>query len=316
MHRRITISVLTAVACLSVASPAVAASPPVSDPHIVAHFDFASGQTPESLALEPDGSVDESFAYANQIARVSPKGKVSVLAQLPFSPNTTCAYGGGAGTALGLDRDSKGTLYAALCTGNADLQGIWRITPDGKQTRLAALSPAGFPNGVALDRRQKYLYVADSLLSTVWRVSVADGSVKAWVTGPELAPDGFLGANGIKVHAGAVYVSDTQHGTFLRIPIQPDGSAGSIQTVASGLNRIDDFAFTGPEPGADAVAALNFANQVVVIHPDGSNKVVLTAADGLSNPSSIAIRNRTLYVNDSAYGTQTDPNLLLACLTH
>ena len=83
MHRRITISVLTAVACLSVASPAVAASPPVSDPHIVAHFDFASGQTPESLALEPDGSVDESLAYANQIARVSPKGNVSVLAQLP-----------------------------------------------------------------------------------------------------------------------------------------------------------------------------------------------------------------------------------------
>ena len=39
--------------------------------------------TPENLALEPGGSADVTFAEAAQVARVSPDGRVRILAQLP-----------------------------------------------------------------------------------------------------------------------------------------------------------------------------------------------------------------------------------------
>jgi hypothetical protein len=74
--------------------------------------------------------------------------------------------------------------------------------------RVAALPADGIPNGIALDQRHGVIYVADSLLSTIWRVSVATGAVTAWASGAQLAPDGGLGANGLKLH-GARYGSAT-----------------------------------------------------------------------------------------------------------
>ena len=50
------------------------------------------------------------------------------------------------------------------------------------------------------------------------------------------------------------------------------------------------------------------------IRPDGSQRTVLTAADGLSNPSAVAIWGSTVYVLSAAYFTHNDPNVLLASL--
>ena len=280
---------------------------PISNPHIIAHLDFSRGQRPENLALEPDGSADMTFAEAAQVARVSLNGQVRILAQLPEpAGGAACPvlgpFFGVAALTVGIVRDHAGSLYVALCTGSPDLQGIWRV------------SPAGIPNDMALDERHGFIYVADSLLSTVWRVSVADGSVMGWAAGPQLAPAGGLGANGLQLHDGAVWVSNNQLGTLLRIPIQRDGSAGPIQTVATGLPGIDNFAFTGPGASAPILAAINRFSTVVLIRHDGSEQTALTAADGLSNPSAVAVRGGTVYVLSSAYVTRTDPNILLAHL--
>ena len=318
---RLGLAVAAAGCLLTVAAPAAAASPPVSNPRIIAHLDFSRGQTPENLALEPGGSADVTFAEAAQVARVSLAGQVRILAQLPeptggaACPVLSRITGAPALTA-GIVRDRTGSLYVTLCTGSPDLQGIWRVSPNGSARRIAALPPGGIPNGMALDDRHGLLYVADSLLSVVWRVSIADGTVSAWASGPQLAPNGGLGANGLKLHGGAVWVSNTQLGTLLRIPIRPDGSAGPIETIASGLAGIDDFAFTGPGQSASVLAAINAFSTVVLIRPDGSQQTVLTAADGLSNPSAVAIRGSTVYVLSAAYFTQKDPNVLLANLDH
>ena len=277
-----------AAACLlAVAAPAAAASPPISNPHIIAHLDFSRGQTPENLALEPGGAADVTFAEAAQVARVLPDGQVRVLAQLPEpTGGAACPVLGALLRApaltVGIARDHTGSLYVALCTGSPDLQGIWRVSPHGSARRIAALPADGIPNGMALDRHG-YLYVADSLLSVIWRVSIPGGGVVAWAAGPQLAPGGGLGANGLKLHDGAIWVSNTQAGTLLRIPIR---------------------------------AAINRFSTVVLIRPGGSQQTVLTAADGLSNPSAIAVRGGTVYVLSAAYLTQTDPNIMLATLNH
>jgi len=292
---------------------ALAATSGLSNVRIVAHFDFADGQTPENIALLPDGSADVSVALAREIAQVGLDGKVRILATLP-------APGNGAGAPVlhgafvgGVVRAAGGTVYFLYATGTTKLTGIWELNPGSGVRRIAALPANSLPNGLALDPAHSYLYVADSVLSTVWRVPVRGGHAIAWATGPDLAPVSYLGANGIKVHNGAVWVTNTDHGTVVRIPVTRRGAAGRARIVASRLAGIDDFAFVGR--GDTLIAALDQPNMVALVRPDGAHTIVLTGTDGLENPSAIAVRGRTVYVTDAAYSTHTDPNLLTARLT-
>jgi hypothetical protein len=138
------------------------------------------------------------------------------------------------------------------------------------------------------------------------------GRATAWSTAPELAPHGFLGANGARVHGDALWVTNLDQGTVVRIPIGTDHRAGKPAIQATGLQGIDDFAFTGR--GNEILAALNKPNKIVHITDDGRNTTVLNASDGLQNPTSVAVRGKDVYVPSAAYATATDPNLLHARL--
>lgn len=297
-------------------APAAGHEPIVSQPRVVAHFDFAAGETPENIAVEPDGSADLTFAFARQVANVTRHGDIRRRVTLPAvaNPDTPIIH---SALALGIARAHDGTLYVNYATGTGKT-GIWRIAPgSGTPRQIAQLPANGLPNGLALDEHRGVLYAADSVRGTVWRVPVTGGPGTAWATGTPLTPvpsgTGF-GANGIKVHDGAVWVSNTDRGTLLRIPVRPDGSAGAIGTRATGLGGIDDFAFTSRHDDT-VLATINSADQVVVVCPDGTHSVVLTQRDGLSNPTSVAVRKQTVYVPSASYfATQPDPNLLLAHL--
>lgn len=210
----------------------------------------------------------------------------------------------------GIVRAHDGTLYFLYATGSGDLTGLWRLRPGGAPHRIAALPADGLPNGLALDRHERRLYVADSVLGTIWRVPVTGGTPTRWATDPELAAEGFLGANGIKIHNGAVWASNLDKGTVLRVPVTRYGAAGRVETRATGLTDIDDFAFTGR--GDTLLAAINADNKVALVRPSGSHTVMLTGADGLENPTSLAVRGNTAYIASGAYFTNNDPNLLAA----
>lgn len=297
---------------VSAATAATASAPPpsvLSSPRIVARFDLASGQTPENAAVEPDGAVDVTFAEANQVARVNRNGMVRVLAQLP--PGGKCGVFPGPAT-LGIARARDGSLYVAECSGNADT-GVWRLRRGATPVQIAALPPDGFPNGMALDARTGDLYVADSFRGEVWKVPTGGGAPSVWAAGSALQMVSFGGANGIVLHDDAIWVSNTDKGVIVRIPIRGDGSAGPIQPVVDGLSGgLDDFTVIGRDD--IIVAALNRADRIVLIEPGRQPKVLLSAADGLSTPTSVKVRNHTLYVTSAAYFTATDPNLLIADL--
>ncbi len=309
-------AVLAASSLLTLdAAPASATSNPLHAAHVVQHFDLGKGQTPESIALAPNGTAYVTFAKARQVAEISPTGKTRILATLPAPSDggvNTPALGFPA--TVGIERAPDGTLYFLYATGTADLTGVWSLRPGGVPRRIASLPANTLPNGLALDRSTRMLYVADSM-GAVWRVPTTGAKTATlWSSAPELAPAGFLGPNGLKLRDGAVWVTNLDKGTIVRIRLMANGQSGPARVVANDLAGIDDFAFTGR--GTEIIAALNGANQVALVKPDGTHTVALTAADGLQGPTSIAVRNCTVYVASAAYNTEQDPNLLLATLSH
>ncbi|MGW6447392.1 SMP-30/gluconolactonase/LRE family protein [Lentzea sp. NPDC055074] len=309
-HARKTLVAAVLAATTLLPLPASAATYPLCAAQIVQHFDLGKGQTPESMVFAPDGTAYVTFAKARQIAEITPGGRVRILATLPAPAD------GGVNTpalgfplTVGIDRAPDGTLYFAYATGTADLTGVWSLRPGGTPRRIAALPATSLPNGIALDHRT--LYVADSS-GAVWQVPTAGGTATVWSSDQELAPAGFLGANGLRLRDGAVWVTNLDRGTIVRIPVRGNGTAGRPKVVATGLAGIDDFAFTGR--GTEIIAALDTVNQVALVRPDGTHTVVLTETDGLQGPTTVVLRGRDVYVPSAAYLTAKDPNLVRARL--
>jgi sugar lactone lactonase YvrE len=140
-------------------------------------------------------------------------------------------------------------LPAPLSPGSGRSGHIWRFTPGrGTPVQVVATPNVKVLNGLAADWAQDALYATDSTVGAVWKISLKSGTASLWVRGAYLEPNTGstpLGANGIKVRDGAVWVSNTGKGTLLRIRIAAHGTAGAVTTVAHGLTAIDDFAFTG-----------------------------------------------------------------------
>jgi sugar lactone lactonase YvrE len=305
--RLLSVIALAGLATAAAAVPASASTAPLSDARVVAHFNVTALQQPEDVALAPGGAGDVTFNRARQVAQAGTDGSVTILATLP-APAT------GTATAAGVVRAPDGTLYVNYNAGSQS--GIYRIPPGGgTPVQVVAMPGVKDLNDLAAAWGQDALYATDSSSGTVWKVSLRTGTASVWAQGAGLQPNTVgsgLGANGIQVHNGAVWVSNTDQGTLLRIPIGAHGTAGAVTTMAQGLTSIDNFAFTGD--GDTVLAALNYVNQVAIVYPGGTHQTVLTAADGLSNPTDVAVRGSTVYVTNGAYFTHVDPNLLLAKL--
>lgn len=314
----IRIAVIAIFALIGLATgtlPASAAVAYLSDPRIIAHFDRPAGQVAESVVVGPDGSADIGLILSRQVAHVTRSGRIKVLATMPEpadggvnTPRT------GSANVTGIERTHDGTLYFLYSAGDDKLTGLWRLRKSGSPHRIAAFPAESFLNGLTQDKRTGQFYITDSTLGRVWKVGPNGGTPKVWASGPDLAPISLFGANGAKVHHGAVWVSNLDHGSILRIPLTRHGSAGPIQTKASELTSVDDFAFTGR--GDQLLAALNVPSQLVLITPGKPTRVVLDGSDGLNNTTAVAVHNGTVYVTSGALTTGGDSSLLTAHLKY
>lgn len=301
-------AIAAAAAVLVTAPYASAATGQAHDKPVVTHvktaamFDFAAGESAENITVNPDRSLTIS-----QIG--TPVGKPPKLVRISPSGQRTVLVTGQAGEGvLGNTRGPDGTLYYNVLSADAARSGVWALAPGGTAHRIAALPTDGFPNGLAIDPSGRTLYAADSKNGVIWAVPASGGAATAWVKDAALAPTSTtfpLGVNGLRFHKGALWASNTDQGTLMRIPVTSTGKAGRINLVTSDVPGIDDFNFLSAR--SDVVfAALNGPNEIAVVYPDGTRKSVLTSADGLTSPTSTAVRGNRLYITDAGFAA---PNI-------
>ena len=281
-----------------------------------ATFDPAAGEFPEGIAIDKHGNVYVSMIELDQIWKIDPSGNRSVLVEIDVP---------GEGPA-GLAVDAAGTVYAAvpafdLETGQTDraTRGVYRIRPEGTAERLPGTDAMLFPNDLTLDK-QGNVYATDTSSGTVWRVP-RDGSAELWSGDPLLAGDGSfgfgfpIGANGIAFRNGEVIVANTERGRLVRIPVEPDGSAGEATVLAdsTALLGADGIAL---DVHGDVYVASSIFYTVVRVGSDGLVEILATADDGLNQPSTLAFgtgkgERQTLFVaNFSIFSPSPTPGVL------
>ena len=311
MRKFLAVLVVPAVVAVSAGPAHADGGPVITDVRTVAAFDYAAGEQPESVTVDPDGSLTVSLlGFLN--------GQPPQLVRISASGQRTDLVTGRAGEAIGGNaRGCDGSVYYNMLSGDPSRSGVWRLVPGGSPQRISALPAGEFLNGLTIDPDGRTLYASDSLAGTIWAVPASGGSAKAWLVDPALAPaqsgPGHFGANGIKFHDGAVWASNTDKETLLRIPVTAAGTPGPVQVVAGNLPGVDDFSFLSDRSDV-AFVALNSADELAVVYPDGRSRIALTAADGLAAPTDTAVRGTRIFITDSGNTASHDAKLQIGSI--
>ncbi len=291
-------AVVAVVAFLSLGRPAVATA------HVgrVLNFDASAGELPESVVVDRRGTIYVSLAPLGQIRAIAPDGGQQVVATLPV--------GSGFG-ALGLALGPRDDVYVAVSTFDRATNGVYRVGRGGRIERLRGTEEIGLPNGLVFDRRGD-LFVTDSVGGVIWRVP-ANGSAELWLQHPLLQGDNSapppvpLGVNGIAFRDDTLFVTNTEKGSVIRVPVKRDDSPGTLSVLAQGPALMGADGLTLDTRGSLYVA-VNGQNTVVHVSPGGATLTTLaTAADGLDSPADVAFGQgrrdrRMLFVVSFAIG--------------
>ncbi|NGY05339.1 SMP-30/gluconolactonase/LRE family protein [Solimonas terrae] len=188
-----------------------------------------------------------------------------------------------------------GRLYAAQLGAHPALQPIHDLG-------------LGAPNGLAADA-DGALYLVNGPLSTsslpapkIVRLLLDPQDPFHVIDQSDWTSAGLLGPNGLQIHDGAVYVSNTGLGglgEIRRYPIEADGSAGTGTQFASLPSVPDDFSFVGDE----VLVAYYGTGQIALLDADGQPQSS-TAVFSFSFPSQVKVGKPPLFSADDLLVTE------------
>lgn len=156
------------------------------------------------------------------------------------------------------------------------------VTSNADIKKVATVPNALFLNGSALLSREKgIILLADSIVGAVFALDVKSGKVDTWLKDRQLEKvtenPMMPGVNGIKIHKGHLYLSNTDTKKFLRVELLSNTIAGKVEIVQEKLN-VDDFAFD--EDGSAYLTTHVYESVVKLDAIDGKRS---TVAGGLGD---------------------------------
>lgn len=239
---------------------------------------YPHGHFLENLSALPDGGILVTSYIDGRILRWAGAGAPATFASLSVHP---------VGILAERDRIIISAHGASFMDGPAFVQTNRMLVLDraGKVTRETALPDARFLNGLAA-LGPDHVLVADSIAGVIWLYRPSTGASTAWLQAPELAPDPRAidqrpGANGIKLHEGWLYVSNSSRGALYRIKVVGRGHIGALAVFAR-TGPIDDFAFLAD----GAIAAATHGARLIRI--DALGRVSDILASGCDSCTSVA----------------------------
>jgi hypothetical protein len=242
---------------------------------------FPAGGGPVSAAATNTGDVVVPAA-PGKIVSVGPNGQQKAF------PVTLPGGAFGIGP-IGIAYDLHHQLYAALPGAfgapASGTPGILKISADGKSfTPVPGSEGMVAADGMGLDSATGSLYVTDIFGGAIWRITPDGGSAQLWTSN---ATNPLLGdPDGVKVLDNTVYASSGDR--ILRIPINPDGSAGAVTVWAQVAGAFLDDMVLDDRTGDVYVTRLD-QDQLLRITPSGVITPIATNADGLLGAANMTL---------------------------
>lgn len=199
----------------------------------------------ENLAVRPNGQILVTVTTAAQVYLVDPSKPASAAPVLihDFAPKSAV---------IGITEVRPDIFYVAV--GKVDIftftnypgtYSIWEINMSGNTPAIRKVTDvpeANFLNGLTtLSIKDNTILAADCVLGLIWKINVTTGKYEKVIDNPSMKlpppPALSLGVNGIKIHDGKLYFTNTGAGTLNRIPINlSTGKAtGSAENLYKGI---------------------------------------------------------------------------------
>jgi sugar lactone lactonase YvrE len=270
---------------------------------------------PEGIAIDHDGnfyisSNSDTATTVGHVCVINPKGQLVDIINVPANPNATT---------IGLIGElwEGDFLYVLDQADNIVGNGrILKINPRTHQvTNLTSTSDGlAFPNDIKEDRHGN-LYITDSLLGAIYKLSAEDSKLSLWFADPALVstnPIQNVGANDLAfdVDEKYLYVDNAGNRQVFRIPFN-NGNPGSIQLFADGATLDKQLGLPSPtalffadgmqfDVKGNLYVMANLSNEVEVFSHDGTliHRYSGTGANALDFNASPIFKGSKLYMTN------------------
>jgi sugar lactone lactonase YvrE len=263
----------------------------------------------EGLTVGPDGNIYvPSFGFN---AKGAITGNATLFVVRPDGQLVRkVAIAGSSPHVLGLRFNPVNKALLVLDFGAGTVLNVNPVTGASSVFATPTIGGSGL-NALTFDKHGN-AYISDSFNGIIWRAGLSGGAMSIWSKDPLLGPGTGLtppfGANGIEFtnDGTTVLVANTAFHQIIKIPVNPDGSAGTASIFITGINAPDGIAI---DKHGNIWVCANQEDDVIVL--DKTGKVIAKLGDfagfdengvarNFAFPASLAfsLDGKTLYVSN------------------